>query len=563
VASRRAAVLGTALALVAVVGAVVIMRDDSGNRSAPLPARELPADRAAPQLHGRILDANGIAVAGAHVRVRAEAHVIATTATNATGDFSFATLSSKRIRVEADADPGGAARSANLGLVEGTTTELTLVLALASVGGVVVDADGGQSIAGVALSVEGALWPVASVTSDAAGAFRFPVVPFEASSVVAIGSGYAFARVALGPREGRAEPMLRVELHRGQPISGDVEDPDGKAVRAHVVACEGQPSAVSVESKDDGTFELPASAAGCDAVASHSEMGPSEAVHLIDGRRVTLRLGAGGAIAGFVVDDHGVALDSFSLGTETFVSAHATGANHGLHAFKSGSFRLEHLVPGTYVLTAVAEGRPPARSDPIDVRAASVTDGVRIVVARGGSVAGRVLDDHNDPIAGVELRFDMVSAVSADSTARATTDARGRYTLEGAPAGLFTVRANKEGFRTKLVSGIRVASGETFTKDVTLHAGQGLELGGTGTNIAEGKEGAIEFAGVGAGDPADRSGVHVGDRILRIDGEDIAGLSVVDAMQRLRGEPGTSVWISVAREGAVIDVVITRGELVR
>jgi carboxyl-terminal processing protease len=49
---------------------------------------------------------------------------------------------------------------------------------------------------------------------------------------------------------------------------------------------------------------------------------------------------------------------------------------------------------------------------------------------------------------------------------------------------------------------------------------------------------------------------------VRIDGEEITGLSVEDAIQRLRGEPGTVVGITVERGGETLDVTITRSTLV-
>ena len=105
-----------------------------------------------------------------------------------------------------------------------------------------------------------------------------------------------------------------------------------------------------------------------------------------------------------------------------------------------------------------------------------------------------------------------------------------------------------------------------MTKDVTLtpvtDGGPGLELAGIGANLAPSGSG-IALAAVASGDPADRAGLRAGDKIVRIDGAETAGLSVVDAIQRLRGEAGTIVGVTVERGGASLDVVITRAALVR
>ena len=58
---------------------------------------------------------------------------------------------------------------------------------------------------------------------------------------------------------------------------------------------------------------------------------------------------------------------------------------------------------------------------------------------------------------------------------------------------------------------------------------------------------------------------RAGDRVVRIDGEGTDGMSLSDAIQRLRGEEGTSVGVSVERPktGETVDVMIVRAAIVR
>jgi C-terminal peptidase prc len=49
--------------------------------------------------------------------------------------------------------------------------------------------------------------------------------------------------------------------------------------------------------------------------------------------------------------------------------------------------------------------------------------------------------------------------------------------------------------------------------------------------------------------PGQRAGLQAGDRIERIDGSATAGMSLMDAVRRLRGKPGTKVTLTVARDG--------------
>lgn len=536
----------------------------AGPPSAP---REQPvAPVPAPAIRGRILDADGNPVDGAAVRlvsIAAPYAVVADTATDASGTFGFGEPppSVTRLRIVADHDPEGVVTSAELRRVEGEATEVTLVLSPAAVRGTVVD-EKDHPVAGVSLSLEGVPWKTPGAISDDAGAFRLPVVPYEATTVVAVAPGYRTARADLGQRQDKPEVVVQVRLEAGAPIDGQVLDPDGNAARARVVACEGSASESRTASREDGSFTLPASTTGCAVRAQADEFGPSDAAVVPAAGRLTLRLRPGGAISGRVVDDRGRAVESFAVGIESY-SGHRSPGGAKKFDDVQGAFTLERLPPGSYVLTATAQGKPPTRSESIEVRGGVTTSGVRIVLPQGGSVMGHVVDDHGAPLQGAQLRFDLVSAV-VDDSASAASDERGGYRLEGAPSGPFTLRVEKQGFRTRLVPGLRVDSGQTLTQDVTLSAvngGGGLELAGIGAGLGQNADG-IFVAQVFDGDPAGRVGLRSGDRIVAIDGEDASGMSVADAVQRLRGPVGTTVGLSVRRGGQTLDLVIERAAIV-
>jgi hypothetical protein len=529
-----------------------------------------PGEARAPRIRGRILDADGDAVEGSAVHLVSPAlphALLGETTSDAYGGFSFVLVDAPRVRVVADHDPEGVVTSAELRLSDAETTDVTLVLSPAGVRGTVVDGDA-HPVSGVTLSVEGVPWRFPVATSDTVGSFRFGAVPFEATTLVAVAGGFRPARVdlAVAHREDRGELVVRVVLTAAPPVEGEVLDTDGKPVRARVVACEGQPGEARTVSGEDGTFQLPASAIGCDALAQNDDLAPSDATPVIEGRRTVLRLRAGGAIEGTVVDERGTGISSFSVGIESFAGAHAQRArNVGPRNFEDprGAFRWDKLAPGSYVLTATAPGKPPTRSDAIDVRSGAVTSGVRIVLRRGGTVTGHVFDERHAPIAGADLTFDLVST-TVDANAHAKTDDWGEYRIEAAPAGLFTLRAHKDGFRVRMVPGLRVDSGGTLTQDVTLvglDGGATFEFGGIGAGLVKRDDGIV-IGNLFAGDPAEHAGLREGDRIVSIDGEDTSGLSIADAIQRLRGEAGTSVGVSVMRAGETIDVTIVRGSIV-
>ncbi len=569
-----------ALLVVPVAGVLVVyaMKPDHRIDLAPRDAAsasasalvEPPEDRT-PEIRGRILDADGNPAHGAAVRLVSPSPpytIFDETTADALGGFSFAHVRAWKVRVVADDDPDGVVSSAELHADEGQTLDVTLVLSAASgVSGTVVDADD-KPVSGAVLSIEGVPWTVRSGVSDDAGAFRLVTVPREATSLVAVARGYKTARVALAERQDQTELVVRVRLVAGPPIDGEVRDVDGNPVKARVVACEGEPFEARVTTDDDGTFHLPPSTIGCSATALHDELGPSDPGTVVEGRRLSLKLKPGGAIAGVVVDESGQAPDSFEVGVESFTSSHGRSARSGgRKAFDDprGAFLLDKLAPGTYVLTASAPGQSIARSDAVEVTSGATTSGVRIVLVHGGTVTGHVYDDHHAPLAGVDLRFDAVSS-ALDSKADAKSDDSGLYRLDAAPVGPFTLRVEKEGFRTRLMSGLRVDAHGTLTQDITLtpsNGGPGLELGGIGATLQPSPEG-VRLANVFPGDPADRAGLHAGDRLVGIDGQGTDGMSLADILQRLRGQAGTSVGVSVRRDGTpeTIDVVVVRATVV-
>jgi len=62
------------------------------------------------------------------------------------------------------------------------------------------------------------------------------------------------------------------------------------------------------------------------------------------------------------------------------------------------------------------------------------------------------------------------------------------------------------------------------------------------------------------GTPADRAGIQSGDQIVKINGKATTGITIEEAVSKLRGEPGTDVIITIRRPGEKdLDYKITRG----
>jgi len=64
--------------------------------------------------------------------------------------------------------------------------------------------------------------------------------------------------------------------------------------------------------------------------------------------------------------------------------------------------------------------------------------------------------------------------------------------------------------------------------------------------------------------PAQKAGLRPGDKILKINGEDTAGILIDEAVTKIRGEKGTQVTLNIWREGfdETKDFTITRGTII-
>ena len=89
------------------------------------------------------------------------------------------------------------------------------------------------------------------------------------------------------------------------------------------------------------------------------------------------------------------------------------------------------------------------------------------------------------------------------------------------------------------------------------------KFGGVGITISL-RDNILTVISPLSGTPAFRLGIRAGDRIRKIDGKETKGLSLDDAVSKLRGKIGTDVTVSIEREGVpdLMDFTITRAEII-
>ncbi|MFS4439363.1 S41 family peptidase [Paracoccaceae bacterium GXU_MW_L88] len=84
------------------------------------------------------------------------------------------------------------------------------------------------------------------------------------------------------------------------------------------------------------------------------------------------------------------------------------------------------------------------------------------------------------------------------------------------------------------------------------------EFGGLGIEVTQ-EEGMVKVIAPMEGTPAEQAGVEAGDFISHIDGESVLGLTLNEAVEKMRGPVGSDITVTLLREGEEpFDVTITR-----
>jgi carboxyl-terminal processing protease len=103
-----------------------------------------------------------------------------------------------------------------------------------------------------------------------------------------------------------------------------------------------------------------------------------------------------------------------------------------------------------------------------------------------------------------------------------------------------------------------------LSKEVLKETNVGIEgkFGGLGIVIGF-RDGFLTVISPIDGTPASRAGVQAGDRIVKIEDEPTLGMTLTEAVSKMRGEEGTQVEITISRKGAKAekDYKLTRAQI--
>lgn len=324
--------------------------------------------------------------------------------------------------------------------------------------------------------------------SDANGQYRL-TVPAYPCMVCAESEGLAAAVEAIGPAEGQ---KVRADLRLGQPrrLSGRVVDEEGQPVPGAAIELSREvPSghlaihpSWRTETDAQGAFRLDRLP---EAIFALSATAPSFLQRWIEGvatggEELVVVLARGARVMGQVVrKSDGGSVERPVVRAVGFKNQ----ATAEVKAGPDGRFTLTSILPGDYIVVALAKGFAPGQSAPFTVGADGVVEGVRVELSMGGTLRGTVLEEPSRrPVAKAQItvtglsRPDRASAFLAGmkTPSSAVSGDDGRFELTLLAVGQTTVEVRHESF-VRLREEVEVIEGRVTEVTFLVQAGGAVE----------------------------------------------------------------------------------------
>lgn len=172
---------------------------------------------------------------------------------------------------------------------------------------------------------------------------------------------------------------------------------------------------------------------------------------------------------------------------------------------------------------------------------------VGLIVSPALSLYSNILLENNSQNTTLPKNLDYSSVEEVYDALRINFD--GKITLEDLMNGL--------------KKGLAEAAGDPYTNYLSKSDNEEFDsqLSGTFTGIGAElieENDVVVVATPLSGFPAEKAGVKARDIIFKIDGEDATRLSVSDAVKKIRGEKGTTVKLTLIRNGEQLEISIVR-----
>ena len=449
-------------------------------------------------LEGRVADSSGQPVAGATVRVSAASGGSGPGPVAAVSDedgrFTLAALPLGTLAVEAAA-PGfvPAARTAK---TEDARIDVVMERSL-SISGVVAEEGSGRAVAGLLVwanrsTSRSGMVEIREALTDAEGRFRIgdlDAVQYDLATGRLADRGPAadFApSKAAGVAAGRED--LRILVRPGLSIAGRVLDREGHPVPGGTIDANGPDGGTPVWKREpigpDGAFRLRGLPEGLYTlqVQPGSGLSPARLPRVPAGTTdLEVRVVASLVIKGRLLLEDGSPLPAGNGVCDLrWRNPDGSSASTTLGAWgRDGSFQTGPLDPGL-VYDFVFHGRPGILGGAARGIAPGTEDLV-VVVRKGGSVEGRVVDEDGNGIAGIWVGAETreIPSTQFPEPGRSTfarTDGRGAFRLEGMAPVPYEVRAG--GSRTDYLDARLKSPVEPGTSGIVLRLKSGSFLEG-------------------------------------------------------------------------------------
>jgi len=343
-------------------------------------------------------------------------------------------------------------------------------------------------------------------------------------------------------------------LIRGLPVETD----PNAAPRATALTTSGPDGTFALDHLATATYDLLVEADGRANVRQRADAGA---------RDVTVTMATGVVITGTVVGSSGEPIPAFAI-----TVLRRQGAQRGFEMAKSvvdprGHFEV-HVQPGEIEILAAARGWAP--SAPLKLDAKPGLPPQKIVVSTGATLTGTVVDAATNAGLGyarVRLEASYEGGSSATpSNSGTVTRGDGTFELTGLPPGRVAITIDAGEYHPKIEGGMTATDGGSIgpiTIGLTkLKPGEEptLELVGIGIALGGAAEGLVVNK-VFAGSGAEAAGIVAGDLVTAIDGASTVDLGVSGAVARIRGQPGTTVTLTVKRKDQLLPIVCERRKL--
>lgn len=188
------------------------------------------------------------------------------------------------------------------------------------------------------------------------------------------------------------------------------------------------------------------------------------------------------------------------------------------------------------------------------------------MVTAGGTIKGTVrssLDGSPVPYARVQEESQLGGASAAPANIGTVTRTDGSFELNGVSPGPVSLSIAADSFHARIEGGLVIADGDSLGPlDLTLTPlapGEtpGIEVVGIGVALAV-ERGGLRVERVIDNSGAQAAGIVVGDLITAVDDAPVSTLGMEGALAKIRGVAGTSVAITLQRQGGNVTLDVQR-----